>query len=184
MTTTIAVAEQAGRQAFADGKVCTPALDANLMAILKGHGNGVLPLIEAWLKGWTAANLAAPVAELVETFGEPISVYSRAQAIEDGMLVDVTEWGSRDKGFHGGYACPVAFTAAVWSDVKVEGTRRSGDTRGRAHDVLWMSSLAMRRAMAKGEDRASFVVKLGRLNVQMMVVADGDGITIGYRSDF
>ena len=32
---------------------------------------------------------------LTEFFGEPISVYTRQQAIEDGALVDVTEWHPR-----------------------------------------------------------------------------------------
>ena len=37
-----------------------------------------------------------------EIFGEPISIYTRAQAIEDGTLIDLTEWASADKGFIGG----------------------------------------------------------------------------------
>ena len=49
---------------------------------------------------------------------EVISRYTRAQAIEDGQLVDLTEWASAEKGFHGGYSCSVAVTAAVWGAIK------------------------------------------------------------------
>lgn len=126
----------------------------------------------------------AAIAELAETFGNVISVYTRAQAIEDGELVDMTEWASRDKGFFGGYTCPVAITRALFAEVKVEGTKKSGDTRGRAHDVLFLSSLAIKGAFRRNEQSARFVVKLGRKNHVLRVVADGDGITIGYPSCF
>jgi hypothetical protein len=115
---------------------------------------------------------------------EVISVYTRAQAIEDGELIDMTEWASADKGFHGGFTCPVAMTRALWSVVQVEGTNRSGDTRGRAHDVLWMASLALRRALRAEQDRARFSVKLGRSRVYLLAVIDGDGVTIGQPEDF
>lgn len=126
----------------------------------------------------------AAIAELAETFGNVISVYTRAQAIEDGELVDMTEWASRDKGFFGGYTCPVAITRALFAEVKVEGTKKSGDTRGRAHDVLFLSSLAIKGAFRRNEQSVRFVVKLGRKNHVLRVVADGDGITIGYPSCF
>jgi hypothetical protein len=77
---------------------------------------------------------------------DPIYSYSRAQAIEDGVLVDVSEL-AREAGF----AVPVALTAAVWADC-VEwdeaDTRRQvpQDEAGRLWDVLWMGYLAMRRA--------------------------------------
>ncbi len=118
-------------------------------------------------------------------FGEVISVYTREQAIEDGVLVDVTEWGSADKGFHGGFTCPVAFTAALWG--AVERKVRFQDTRGRAHDVLWMASLALRRVMRSGVDSAFFgvLLQVGRTKKQTLrVVADGDGVTIGFPADF
>ena len=120
-------------------------------------------------------------------FGEPISIYTREQAIEDGVLVDVTEWASASKGFIGGFTCPVAITRAVWTLVDIDskkGNRTCQSTRGRAHDVLFMSSLAIRRAFARKDDRSMFIVRLGRKNERLLVVADGDGITIGNPSDF
>lgn len=44
-------------------------------------------------------------AELVEFFGDTISVYTRARAIEDEVLIDIT---NHAKKF--GYQCPVAIT--------------------------------------------------------------------------
>ncbi|MCP4286877.1 MAG: hypothetical protein GY792_20935, partial [Gammaproteobacteria bacterium] len=44
-------------------------------------------------------------------FGEVISTYTRAQAIEDGVLVDA---GPTAKEI--GFRFPVALTSAVWAD--------------------------------------------------------------------
>jgi hypothetical protein len=80
--------------------------------------------------------------------------YTREQAIEDGTLVDLTEW-ARETGFK----LPVACTAAVWHRYVVppESTKRCGQSeRGRAHDLLWMLFNAIRRS--DGGDRLSFQV--------------------------
>ncbi len=78
-----------------------------------------------------------------ELFGEPISTYTRAQAIEDGELVDVSEWASSKTGFMGGFTVPVAVTRAVWADIEnIPRGQRHQDVRGRAHDLLFMASMA------------------------------------------
>ena len=62
--------------------------------------------------------------------------YTRAQAIEDGVLVGLTEWAKET-----GFRIPIACTAAVWHQyiVPPEGTKELGQSeRGRAHDLLWM----------------------------------------------
>ena len=76
-------------------------------------------------------------------FGPVIYRYTRKQAIDDGVLVDLTEW-ARETGF----TIPVACTAAVWNQYVVP----PGDTaelgqseRGRGHDLLWMLYVAIRR---------------------------------------
>lgn len=84
--------------------------------------------------------------------------YTRAQAIDDGVLVDLTEW-ARETGFK----IPVACTAAVWNGCVVppKGTRELGQSeRGRAHDVLWLLYLAIRgrKSNAQTEDRLRFEV--------------------------
>jgi len=62
--------------------------------------------------------------------------YTRAQAIEDGVLVDLTAW-ARETGFK----VPVACTATVWQGYIVPPPKTEGwgqSERGRAHDLLWM----------------------------------------------
>jgi hypothetical protein len=69
--------------------------------------------------------------------------YSRAQAIEDGILIDLTEWAKET-----GFKFPVACTAAVWNGyvVPTDRTRELGQSeRGRAHDLLWMLFNAIRK---------------------------------------
>ncbi len=84
--------------------------------------------------------------------------YTRAQAIEDGVLVDLTEW-ARETGFK----IPLACTATIWHRYITPpvGTREQGQSeRGRAHDLLWMLYLAIRRNKSKefSEDRLRFEV--------------------------
>jgi hypothetical protein len=82
---------------------------------------------------------------LVELFGEPISIYSRRQALDDGVLVDVTEMAKE-----AGFKFPVAITRAAWADCvewSDEDSRRQTyqDETGRLWDLLYMASLAARR---------------------------------------
>jgi hypothetical protein len=75
---------------------------------------------------------------------EIISVYTRAQAIEDGTLVDVSEM-AREAGF----AYPVAVTQAVWANsVAVPDGVRGQDEAGRCWDLLSMARWAARAAPA------------------------------------
>lgn len=68
--------------------------------------------------------------------------YTRKQAIEDGVLVDVTET-ARGMGF----AYPVALTAAVWATIENIPERLMGvETNfGRLWDVLWLARFAAMR---------------------------------------
>jgi hypothetical protein len=64
---------------------------------------------------------------------EVISVYTRAQALEDG-LVDVSEMAKE-----AGIKFPVALTAAVYGQyVEVPEGITGQDERGRLWDILWM----------------------------------------------
>jgi len=80
--------------------------------------------------------------------------YARKQAIEDGVLVDLSQWAKET-----GFSVPVACTAAVWHDFVVppEAMKQWGQSeRGRAHDILWLLFVAIRsrkaKAPAEGED--------------------------------
>lgn len=81
--------------------------------------------------------------------------YTREQAIDDGVLVDLTRWASET-----GFRIPVACTQTVWSDYiePPEGTLEVGQSqRGRAHDVLWMLYVAVKRSPA-GESELRYEV--------------------------
>ena len=69
-----------------------------------------------------------------ELFGEVVSSYSREQAIEDGVLVDVSTVA---KGATIKFA--VAITSTVWGKyVEVPKGVRCQDETGRLWDILWM----------------------------------------------
>lgn len=79
-------------------------------------------------------------------FGDVIYSYTRAQAIEDGVLIDAAEM-ARDAGFK----WPVALTAAAWADcvawTDADNERQAyQDQSGRLWDVLFMASYAVRTA--------------------------------------
>ncbi len=79
-------------------------------------------------------------------FGEVIYSYTRAQAIDDGVLIDATEM-ARDAGFK----WPLALTAAAWADCVTwtdDDNKRQvyQDQSGRLWDVLFMASYAIQTA--------------------------------------
>ena len=71
-----------------------------------------------------------------DIFGNVISSYSRAQAIEDGVLIDLMAIAPDVCKQHFKY--PVAVTAAVWEEMTSERGEDVGDMKGIIHDVLWM----------------------------------------------
>lgn len=81
------------------------------------------------------------------TDADVISAYSRAEAIEDGSLVDVSGV-AREAGF----GFPVAMTRAAWedcvawSDADTARQRVPQDEDGRLWDVLYMAANAARGA--------------------------------------
>lgn len=81
--------------------------------------------------------------------------YTRAQAIADGVLVDVGT-SAREAGFR----LPMALTQAVWSDCVAwsadEATMQ--DESGRLWDVLCMAYLAARSVRNRNLDRVPFGV--------------------------
>jgi hypothetical protein len=79
--------------------------------------------------------------EINNIFGRVISQYTRAQAIEDGVLVDVSE-----KARETGIIFPTALTAAVWEKcVTVPEKTPWQDEIGRLWDVLTVLRFAVRQ---------------------------------------
>jgi hypothetical protein len=113
-------------------------------------------------------------------WGEPISKYTRAQAIVNGVLIDLTT-ATDDKGQRlcpqAGFKVPVAITRTAWAqtieaggswkpdeDGEVLELKGGQSLTGRLWDVLWMLRAACDRA--GGTDRVHF---------QVLVDIHGDG---------
>jgi hypothetical protein len=114
---------------------------------------------------------------LEETFGEVISSYSRAQAIEDGVLVDVSEAltpcpfkypvamsrGAYEATIAAGgkwendYNDPQDILTPSGATLKLPGGQ---DVEGRMHDVFWMLQSAIRGIQRERVDRICFSVQV------------------------
>ena len=80
---------------------------------------------------------------LDDFFGPVISTYTRAQAIEDGVLVDVTELAQE-----AGILYPVAITCRLfneWITPSAVEEKHGQDVTGRLWDVISMFRFAARR---------------------------------------
>lgn len=98
-------------------------------------------------------------------FGEVIYAYTRAQAIKDGVLVEVSE-AAQEVGFR----IPLALTAAVWARcVAWRGEEASQDERGRLWDVLWIARLAARSA--KDRSQVDFTLRVVQVSKAVEHVA-------------
>ncbi|MFN3166394.1 MAG: DUF6573 family protein [Phycisphaeraceae bacterium] len=90
--------------------------------------------------------------------------YTRKQALEDGVLVDLTDWAKET-----GFRVPVACTRAVWDGYlqPPKGTEQLGQSvRGRSHDLLWMLYVAIRKAPGSSEYLSFEVIFLNRRKQQ------------------
>lgn len=83
--------------------------------------------------------------EMKNFFGENIHVYTRAQALEDGVLVDVSK-----TALEAGFKISVALTRAVW-DQYIKWTDEDTDNQtmqdeaGRLWDILSMLMFAIQK---------------------------------------
>ena len=84
-------------------------------------------------------------------FGNVISTYTRAQAIEDGVLIDPGTMAAE-----AGFKWPVALTTDAWAECVVwadDDSRQQvhQDQSGRLWDVLYMASHAIRTSKDSGD---------------------------------
>ena len=96
-------------------------------------------------------------SSLEDIFGPVIMSYTRAQALEDGVLVDAGAL-AQEAGFH----WPVALTRAVWEDcIAWEDADNHSqvyqDQTGRLWDVLFMAAMAIRQS-SNGGDQLRFTL--------------------------
>lgn len=108
------------------------------------------------------------------TAADVISTYTRAQAIEDGDLIDISKMAKEC-----GYSYPAAITRALYADINGIPDSQKGieSFDARLWDVLWMGK---RAALVAGGNRVVFQlimrVKGSRKNLYFVkvVLADGD----------
>ena len=74
-----------------------------------------------------------------------VFAYTRAQAIADGLLVDVS-----DMAQEAGFLLPVAVTQNLWADIQDFAEGSGQDVKGRLWDVLTMGRFAIAQAVAWG----------------------------------
>lgn len=122
------------------------------------------------------------VNEIIEEmWGKPISVYTRAQAIEDGILIDVTETAKE-----AGFQCSFCLTKAVWDQyVKVPPKVRMQDEAGRLWDVIAMLMLKVRQNAGRPADILIYKLHVKQNNrpgmgglVLLKGVFNSEGVTV------
>ncbi len=97
-----------------------------------------------------------------EVFGDMISLYSRADALRDGVLIEA----NRDTCREAGISWPVAVTDHLWGYIEPDNLAEmpGQSVSGRLWDLLWMFASAAK--MSRGESlikfRVSFQMKTGR----------------------
>ena len=115
-------------------------------------------------------------------FGDIISTYTRAQAIEDGVLINISPIAEE-----AGFEWPVAMTAGAWADCVAWSDRDNQaqayqDQSGRLWDVIFMAFQAISLSRETG-DRLLFrlyrVPRDGRstdaeLTTLKLIVGPGD----------
>ena len=113
-----------------------------------------------------------------------ISRYTRAQAIEDGVLVDVSQQAKET-----GLLLPTVITDHLHKVLESIPKESHGqDYRGRLHDVLWMAYLKLRALKSNGLKESDFPMEfeviIDRHTHSLWIDADGDGFTIMYPEDY
>ena len=89
-------------------------------------------------------------AQLTEFFGDMISLYSRSDAIRDGVLVQISPELCKDAGV----VLPVCVTDTVWSgyiDPSNLSQLPGQSVEGRLWDLLWMFRCAVKSGNGRGD---------------------------------
>lgn len=112
---------------------------------------------------------------------EIIHSYSRQDALNDGVFVDVSEW-AREVGF----VFPVAFTCGLWEEIEAKHEYESA--RGRGHDILSLAKIAARKA-PDNESMVEFTVRFTESDKKLWMVIETDssgmpGLTIMRPEDY
>jgi hypothetical protein len=105
-------------------------------------------------------------------FGETIYSYSRAQAIDDGILVDLSQADSIRQHWKHPFAC----TSAVWAIIEEALEKPGQDISGICHDISTIAKLAIRGADAAREaEQIRFcVIIAGQKHALKLHIGPGD----------
>lgn len=101
---------------------------------------------------------------------ERISFYTRADALSDGILSDVSKIAEEE-----GFKIPVALTLAAYRSIEPSEEERSrgDDLRARLHDLFWTMSQALRRKS---------YVEASRIDFQLNLSQDGKPVSQALRA--
>ena len=102
-------------------------------------------------------------------FGEVVYSYSRKQAIEDGVLVDLSQVDSIKQHWKHPFAC----TSTVWGIIESALQRPGQDVSGICHDISTMAKLAIRSATDPELVRFSVIIT-GRTHALKLHIGPGD----------
>ncbi len=96
--------------------------------------------------------------EAEEIFGEAISVYTRNQAHEDGILIDVSETEGAKL-----FSWPVSFTTNLYERLRKGEGEKANILDARIWDVCWMCIVEIKaRLRESGENDLFFKVLVGK----------------------
>ncbi len=108
---------------------------------------------------------------------EPVLIhtYTRAEALEDGTLIDVSEMAKE-----AGFTFPVAITAALHADIQaIPESHYYQSYTGRLWDVLWMLKMAIGgRIPFEGDDQCmtfSLIMHIGNIEQYRVKSVCGPG---------
>jgi len=108
-----------------------------------------------------------------DVFGPVIHAYTRAQALEDGVLVDVSKVAAE-----AGFRVPVAITQGLDADIRdIPPSKSFQDYDGRLWDVLYVGRcMASRTANGVDTVRYNLIMHKGRKSwyTVKMVIGPGD----------
>jgi hypothetical protein len=104
-------------------------------------------------------------------FENVIYSYSRAQAIEDGVLVDL----NHIEGFKSHWKAHLASTSAVWAIIEEALQHEGQDVNGIAHDVSILAKVAIRSSTELCPTEVRFDVLIaGRKHTLKLNIGPGD----------
>lgn len=109
-------------------------------------------------------------------FGDVIYSYTRAQAIDDGVLADLSEIAPDVCRQH--FKHPVACTAAVWDIIEkaVANKKYCNDFNGIVHDMLYMSKRMAIREVSPSTRLFQMIIKgAGRKSNYTFKIVCGPG---------